>query len=370
MNILQTIRIFWIRTFVFDNNDQSLFLSVIASQLRGGRNLVTIFRDLQIDDNKHIRKLSRKALDPENPYFATRMPEYLGRHRANLLVMAQKFNALEAFITHVLDYKKPYSLLNSIFFRYIMEWFMLAIIASLACAMYLYADLLQLAFGDFTDSLLYDTGAILVEFQFLFYGVFASLTLTYLYFADRPLPLRNQLKKLGLYQFRDADYLIELMTTFHLLTKSATAAGVAVNTPELVRQLAGIYGGGPPTDASYLPVPRRKIRDDQFHNIQQSLARGQSLRDALAMSRMLPSLEMSLYRGLTPKNTIEEHSRAAEMVADQITTKTKIKMRRFSQSIGFILYCALGLGMVLLLDIFSGGATNIMDMMDGATGPR
>lgn len=345
-----------------------MFLNVIASQLRGGRNLVAIFRDLRMDENKHIRKLATDAESPENPYFATRMPHHLGTHKANLLVLAQRYNALEPFITHLVNHKKPYNFFRSFILRYIVEWFMLGVFIASAIAMYLYADFLQNAFGDFSESLLYDCGRFLVTFQFPVYMSLAAFALLYAYFADNPHPVRKQLTKLGFYVFRDNDYLIELLTTFHLLTQSAHSAGVAVNTPELIRQLAGIYGGGPPTDSTYLRVSRNKVREEHFHVIQDHLSRGRSLRDALALARLLPSSEMSLYRGITPRNTIEEHSRAAKMVLDQLTVKTEIKMRRTSASVGFFLYSALGFGMIFMLDVLAGGATNMMELMGGAPG--
>ena len=353
--VLQNIREFWTRTFVFDANDQSLFLTVIAAQLQGRRTPQAIFTDLQFDDNKHIQKLSRDALDPNQPFFFAGTRNYLGKENRDLLVLAQHFNCIEPFITHIVGHKKPYSFFGSIFLKYVIEWFMVALFIGLALAMVWYIDFLRFAFGDFSGSILYRIGEFLINWQFALYGLTAILMIIYYRNRDRETPFRNELKKFGCYHFYDADYIIKLMTTFHLLSDSSTHTGVTINNTELVRQLIRIYAKTP-------------LRAEQFRRMQKALAAGLSLRDALAQSRILPSLEMSLYRGLTPHNTLPEHAAASLLVAKQLSEKTRIRLNRFSQSLGALLYSLLAIGMLALLDVLAGGAVSIQDLMNQQLG--
>ena len=349
MNIA-ALRSLFLRAFVFDEMEQSLYLSVISAQLRGGRTYQAIFRDMLLDSSKHVRELARRSLSPTTQYFADGYADYFGRRRAALLVLAQRHNVVEAFIEHVLQPKTTISVFRSIFAALAMEWLTTAVFLALSVAMYLYGDVLRLAFGDISGSFLYRLGRLLVEYRFALTAACAGLLFAYLHFGDRPSPFRAQLKSLGCYAFRDSLFAIEFLATFRVLAGAADEkGGQAASVPNLTGELFRVYGGTP-------------LRARQFRAMQRALAGGKTFRDAIADSGLLERAEFSLYRGLTPDNTMEQHRNAAGAVADQLTRKTVLRLKRLAQTVNFALYLFLAAGMVVMIDVLMGGGISARDL--------
>lgn len=345
------IRSFFLRLFVFDAMEQSLYLSVLAAQLRGGRTYQAIFRDLLQDSSKHVRELARRSLSPTTQYFAESYADYFGRRRTALLVLAQRHNSVETFIDHVLQPKTTISVFRSVFTGLAMEWLMSVVFLALAATMYLYGDILQQAFGDFSGSFLYRLGAFLVENNVEIILIGAGLLFAYFFFRNRPSPIRTQLKTLGCYVFRDALFAIEFLTAFRVLTTAAEKGGESVSIPTLIVEMRRVYGIPP-------------LRASQFRAMQHSLARGTTFRDAVADSGILDRPEISLYRGLTPDNTTVQHRAAASAVADQLTQKTALRLKRFTQSISFTLYLFLATGILVMIDVLMGGGLSMQDLIN------
>ena len=336
------------RLFLFDESDQELFLSIVSTQLRHGRTYAAIFKDLQFDTNRYHKELARRSLDPDTQFFADNYADLVGSRRARLLVLAQRYNSVEAFIDHVLHPKTDLSLLKPFVLKLLSEWLFFLVLVAVTAAVYIYGDLISALYIDISGTDLYLAGGILVEYWLFF--LIAALIAAYVYLENRsnPTPLRTAMKRLGLYGFYDNKYAIELFTTFHILTESAKKGGSAINIPALFNRLFEVYGDTP-------------LRQQQFRTITHSLARGSTLRDALRKTNLLPPAEMSLYFGLTPFNTIEQHNAAARTVVDQLTKKTELRIKRAALNISIWLYSAIAIGAIGVLEMTMSSALQLLE---------
>ena len=329
------------RYVLFTESDRSLYLTMIAAQLRGGRSYNAIFKDLLLDRNPHIRKLSELSLRPTSDFFASLYQPYFGSKHARLLQLAQKYSVVPEFIDNVLT-KRPIdlSVFNAVIVKYITEWIIFVALLILPIVLYLNHAQLQESIGDFSSTLLYQIGSFLVEYRFLILSVMAGAACAYLYFLHEPGANRSMLASVGLYFFQDTAYAIELLSTIRILTSNRDTH--AVHQQQLLSELSRIYG-------------TNSFRRTQFRSLQVAIARGATLRNAMSETQILPAQELSLFRGLCPRNTVAEIHAASEVVANQLTAKLRLRIRVFATTIGTVLYTYLGFAMLSVIEITMGG---------------
>ncbi len=339
----------WVtRQILFDSDDQAIFLAIVSAQLRSGRTYPAIFRDLQTDANRYIRELARRSLSPTTQFFAENYAYYLGARRSELLVLAQRHNSVHEFIDHIINPKTPISFYHAVFLSLAAEWITLALLITAACALYSYNDSLVTAGIDFSTSQFYAIGEFLTVYRYPILITIGLNVYLYLAYQNSTSAVRQKLKRLGLYRFNDSLYAIDLFTTFRILTSSAAKGGAAINVPSLFDELSRMYGATP-------------LRQKQFSAIRYSLSHGSTLRESLASTDILSAAEMSLYRGLTASNTLEEHHAAAGAVVDQLTAKTRLQLKRFSQSTKLMLYSLVGILLVFAMVLALGGGMQLLD---------
>lgn len=340
----------FIRTFVFDDNDRNTFLSIIAAQLRGKRNLPAIFEDLQKDANKEIAKIARHALSPGVNFFAEGLEERLGRRRAQLLVLAQRYSALEPFIRELVNRKRPWSLFKAIVTANILEWLMTVVLIAGAIALYIQAPVIAETLIDLSGTRLAKTGGNLLVYGPPGLGVAAAIAAVYVYIGGKPGETREALAKAGCYKIRDAETAIDVFTTLGLLCRSALVTGAAPNMPALFRELGTIFANDTNSKAI-------------FRRIQLALSAGQTVREAIIQSKILPPNESRLYHGMTRNNTLGEHAEAATMVAEQLELRTTSTVQKTTGTISLLLYAVLGIMIVISVDTLMGAGVAMEGMV-------